>query len=348
MSRNYLDIPLEVRNKIKERIIEAGNEYDEKFIIDWYSKYNTIPGSSNNGFTYHASTEGMDFWADVINAGKHDAFFEKYPERYASDESLIFIEDKGYPDEKVGTQYLCITGQYEGETVTLVENDNTWCPYFKTKTCLKIDIAWYKLQRIAQTTSMDKQVSISETSDKFEDKPYPDEVVGTEYIVCKENDYFALGSTVKLYRNDNSKNPLFKKGGNEWFLNWSCVKRKTALSKQGNYRIKTLEEFGGKRPYHWNFTGRMDHLYGHVLTAKEVKEYLKGDSRFNVEEWSMCGEDVVEIVNNLNLNIQQNGSKESNTSSNTFLSRIPAAVTTGQAPRGTAISSSRGKVLMGS
>lgn len=359
MSRNYLDIPLEVRNKIKERIIEAGNEYDEAAIAEKYADMGHFGDHHSNGFTYGMTSEGRDFWIDVIRNANYDVFFEKYPERYASEPKFkvgqkVRVLKNDFNRNKDCIGKICTiwdqTGAdclNNGKSVTLAYNGKS--NYFS----VNFEPEW--LEIVNDDEIMNRQVS------DFRSQAYPKEKVGTKYL-CLNGEF--EGKEVTLSINDKSSCPYFhiEEIDRNRVISWCDLKRidSCKLSPEqksrigfvpipeiGNYRIKTLEECGGKRPGDWNSSGKMDYLYGHVLTAKEEKEYLKGNSLFNVEHWTIRSKDVVK-VNNLNLNTQQNGSKEINSSSNTFLSRIPATITTGQTTRGTAISSSRGKILMGS
>jgi len=359
MSRNYFDIPLEIRDKVKERVIEAGNEYDEKFIVSWYNKNKTIPGSSNNGFTYNSSTEGMNFWVDVIISGNHHVFFEKYPERYALEPKFkvgqkvrVLKNDFNKNRDCIGK--ICTVWDQSGadylnagKSATLAYNGQS--NYFS----VNFEPEW--LEIVNDDEIMNRQVS------DFRSQAYPKEKVGTKYL-CLNGEF--EGKEVTLSINDKSSCPYFhieEDTDRNRVISWCDLKRidSCKLSPEqksrigfvpipeiGNYRIKTLEECGGKRPGDWNSSGKMDYLYGHVLTAKEEKEYLKGNSPFNVEHWTIRSEDVVK-VNNLNLNIQQNGSKESNTVE-LVLSRISATISYGSAPRGVELQSTRSKIQLGS
>ena len=60
-------------------------------------------------------------------------------------------------------------------------------------------------------------------SKQFEDRPYPDEVVGTKYIVTDARDAIGYdsGDIVTLYQNDESHAPYFiNSDGREAFIGW--------------------------------------------------------------------------------------------------------------------------------
>lgn len=40
------------------------------------------------------------------------------------------------------------------------------------------------------------------------------------------------------------------------------------------YRVKTLEELGGRRPHSWNGSGMMDYLYGMELNSEVARKQL--------------------------------------------------------------------------
>ena len=62
----------------------------------------------------------------------------------------------------------------------------------------------------------------------FMDKPYPDEKVGTEYIVTSNGSIVDKGKKVYLLENDGSSCPWFRLCGentNEWCISWERLTR---------------------------------------------------------------------------------------------------------------------------
>ena len=212
MSRNYTD-NLRFENKgypdeiIGTRYLCVDGKHKGKFVTLFKQDNSRCPGFSVDGdsedYTYI-------YWRDLqrITYIKSEEIMDK---------QVSDFRDQAYPKEKVGTKYLCLNGEFEGKEVTLSINDKSSCPYFHIEedTDRNRVINWCDLKRIDSP----KQIPIFENSEGFESKPYPYEVVGTKYIICKKNDYFPLWSTVKLHRNDKSISPLFKQGGEEWVEN---------------------------------------------------------------------------------------------------------------------------------
>ena len=63
----------------------------------------------------------------------------------------MFKEGISYPKERVGTSYIVIkyTPYYDiGSKVTLIHNDNTYCPDFKGEDKKSFYIGWHKLERV--------------------------------------------------------------------------------------------------------------------------------------------------------------------------------------------------------
>lgn len=335
--RNYFDIPIEIRNKIKERIEEVGNPYNETLIAEWYKKEESIPGNTDGGFHYGQSNEGFNFWAKVINDEKHHIFFERYPKKIfkagqkvrvlknefndckecidlilvvenAEDakklndgrasvlsyngqinyfhvnfepdwleivkddiDTKCFEKGKAYLNEKEGTIYEEISTR---NRVILKKNDGSTCPYFWNSD--KSDWFcrdWYKLKRVEQ--------SITKSDEQFSNKARPEEIVGTQYVLCEEYADMEVGTIVTLEENDGSSMPYFKlPNGRTVLIFWK--------------RLKAYKE-----------------------------------------------------VNNLNLNTTKDGSKESHTIE-LVLSRISATITFRPAPRGVELSSTRSKIQLGS
>lgn len=222
----YKDIPIEILTKVKERVIGAGNNYDED-LPDF------LPGMS-------------------------------------------------YPDEVVGTQYrVIVEGQFKlGEIVTLIQNDNTYCPKFEGTHCTDYE-DWSYLRRINRPDPvMQDKIDVSKLK-AFPNKARPNEKVGTKYIVV-QNDYnIEPGNIVELIKNDGTKCPYFTKEDIRCVIDWCSL--------------------------------------APLPTKKE------------------------EI--NLNINIKDGKSHINNAES--YVPRVSAAITTGSAPRGVAVSSTRSKILVG-
>lgn len=64
--------PLEVIDRMLE------HQYDQKGIVD-VGVFEKNIDSVGRGFYWDGTTEGFDFWRDVINFKKFDLFFERYP-----------------------------------------------------------------------------------------------------------------------------------------------------------------------------------------------------------------------------------------------------------------------------
>jgi len=71
----FSDFPIEIQNKVKERVEEQGRKYSPNvFDYDIYSdKY-------KDGFNWWQTIEGDLFWEKVLTKKQFDIFFEKYPQ----------------------------------------------------------------------------------------------------------------------------------------------------------------------------------------------------------------------------------------------------------------------------
>lgn len=202
--KKYSSIPVEIRNKVKERVEEAGNEYNEKKIAEFYEAENTILGSGNDGFSYSNTIEGFTFWHNVINSGKHDEFFKKYPKKIKSVDSEDFIEGQSYPDEKKGTVYKV---KATGELVTLKHNDESINPCFWNNDKSDYNyISWIKLERVEQPIIHTlAPIPIKEVVCRME------RIIGNEYKVIRttEPKYYEVGDVVRFIYDDKSESPRF-------------------------------------------------------------------------------------------------------------------------------------------
>lgn len=75
------DFPIEVVKKMVERQVEQGNKADVGDFQD----------IATGGFFWGETTEGYDFWSEVIGRKNFDLFFEKYPKK----EEDYWIDPKG-------------------------------------------------------------------------------------------------------------------------------------------------------------------------------------------------------------------------------------------------------------
>lgn len=72
---NYRSFPKEIKEKIKERVIEQGNPYKASVF-----ESNVSARRSNGGFTWSDTPEGDDFWRAIMDdSHDFDRFWERYP-----------------------------------------------------------------------------------------------------------------------------------------------------------------------------------------------------------------------------------------------------------------------------
>jgi len=102
--------PIEVVQKMVERQVEQGNEAD----IFVFQKRRSA-GRSCGGFDFDSSIEGQYFWNQVINIGKFNIFFERYPNK-----NVYYRGVKGRGEEVIkaleklgGKNTACFDGIYE-------------------------------------------------------------------------------------------------------------------------------------------------------------------------------------------------------------------------------------------
>lgn len=190
----FKDFPKEILDKIKEITESRGKTFNIAALNEYYTRQTSI--SVDLAFRYNDTEEDFSFWEAVINQQDFNVFFKRYPKQESS------FEDKAYPDETPGTKYLVVTGDNAGETVTLKDNDNSPAPAFYIGDGW-IYISWRRLKRINPLISPTEIV----LGEKFEDKAYPNEVVGTKYYY--HSDGFKHGKIFELRKNDGSCNPYF-------------------------------------------------------------------------------------------------------------------------------------------
>ena len=83
------NFPIEVVEKMLQRQYEQVNKMD----ISIFQAYK-CSDVQNNGFRWGDTTEGYEFWCDVIRFKRFDRFFERYPK--SSKNVYIFGDDKLY------------------------------------------------------------------------------------------------------------------------------------------------------------------------------------------------------------------------------------------------------------
>ena len=71
---NYKDYPIEIKDKIKLRVEEQGNVYNEILFIDRRTR-----GKNIDGFDWDKTPEGHGFWYGVISDEMFDIFYAAYP-----------------------------------------------------------------------------------------------------------------------------------------------------------------------------------------------------------------------------------------------------------------------------
>lgn len=70
------DFPCEVVNKMIEEQVKQGNLPDVRVFQSF-----AIAGQDENGFDWNITTDGCDFWEEVIAMGNFELFFTKYPKQ---------------------------------------------------------------------------------------------------------------------------------------------------------------------------------------------------------------------------------------------------------------------------
>lgn len=265
----YLEFPQEIKDRIRELV---GEEYDENFLDEHYAQNECLP-ASNKGFDYDVSSEGFNFWAQVINDQKFDVFFKKYPKNDVENFNAM-----AYPNEKVGTMYQVNFPDHDlhGQNVILRQNDGSKNPYFwlADKSDCRC-IYWHRLRRVEQKVEV-----ISST---FEDRAYPDEVEGTSYIVVKKG-HQRYGQTVTLKRNDKTFCPYFYvattsgSGTTTDVIAWKNLKRVTdkvekSLFKIGD-RVRLKANWKDIVPENWHDRCKQQgSLVSDPLTEDNVKDF---------------------------------------------------------------------------
>ena len=66
--------PREIVERMLECQVEQGNPKDVAVF-----EVNRIAGREDKGFTWFLTSEGNDFWVDVLGSAKFNTFFKKYP-----------------------------------------------------------------------------------------------------------------------------------------------------------------------------------------------------------------------------------------------------------------------------
>lgn len=61
------------------------------------------------------------------------------------------------------------------------------------------------------------------------------------------------------------------------------------------FRFKTLEEFGGERPYFWNNRGAMDYLFGRPCREIGLETIVRGGSYMLENGWTIHVEHLTPI-----------------------------------------------------
>ena len=135
-TNKFKNFPVEILEKIKERVEEANNTFDIEKLDDSYEKSGTF--SLEKSFPFGGTVEGFDFWINVINHQNFKMFYDKYPTK-------LFQSYCSYPSEIVGTKYLWTANQI----VTLKNNDGSNMPLFLVNEEETMFIPWDQLRRYA-------------------------------------------------------------------------------------------------------------------------------------------------------------------------------------------------------
>jgi len=64
------DLPYEIKQKVFEKQIEAGNTPNENVSLDF--------GTGDKNFHWNRTEEGYSFWSKISN-GEFEEFYERYP-----------------------------------------------------------------------------------------------------------------------------------------------------------------------------------------------------------------------------------------------------------------------------
>lgn len=143
-----------------------------------------------------------------------------YDASYVSSLSVRY-PDKARPDEKIGTKHIVMEGSTfrTGEVLTLIHNDKTKNPSFSNGS-EEHYISW------ALLAPYQGEVKPVDSNTPFEDKPYPDEKVGTKYkLIHSSGSGFKSGTILTLVYNDKSACPKFESLGKTEYLMWTRMAR---------------------------------------------------------------------------------------------------------------------------
>lgn len=80
------DFPIEIVQKMIERQVEQGNPPD----ISVFTK-DRFAGSSDGGFWWENTKEGLPFWTNVIERKKFNLFFERYPKNNSKNNTPLLV-----------------------------------------------------------------------------------------------------------------------------------------------------------------------------------------------------------------------------------------------------------------
>lgn len=144
----FSDFPIEIKNKVKQRVEEEGNVYSERNFDVTISR-----DRFQQGFTWDRTVEGTSFWRNVLMDEIFQVFFDKYPKESAV--SPYTYAD--YPKAaEVGSKWRVVDEHHyeHGAVVTLVKNDGSFRPYFKTKNCSSRVINWGLLMPYKEETEI--------------------------------------------------------------------------------------------------------------------------------------------------------------------------------------------------
>lgn len=122
----FSEFPPEIKLKVKQKVEEQDNVYLEANFDTHISR-----DRLDDGFTWHRTEEGAEFWRRVLLDENFEVFFKRYPKNFC----VPPYTSTNYPsDAKVGSKWRVIDNyQLEhGEIVTLCENDGTYRPFFTT------------------------------------------------------------------------------------------------------------------------------------------------------------------------------------------------------------------------
>lgn len=178
----YRQLPKEIIAVIKEEIKKQKGKYKGGASL--------IADLRDGGFNWIQSSQGFDFWHEVLSKERFDHFFERYPKPVVeSEEDFKVTKFTSIPDAsevKIGDKFkvvsaISLSGELETcyfnqigvkaeDIVILIYNDNTCCPKFQIPSGDHEFIDWGCLAPYQEVKEVKekKQKSVKLTSKKDE------------------------------------------------------------------------------------------------------------------------------------------------------------------------------------